>query len=270
MAPVDRQVLPGDPRRLGTGQEPDGGGHVLDGADAADGHLGQVVVEQRATGGDEGHQLVVHDARLDGVDPDPGGAQLLGGVPAQHVDAGLGRSVGPEVAVGEAPGPRGHPDDRAARCLAAADPGPHAGRHQGGTVLDAEEGADQVEVHGGPDLADVGLGHRPHVERSAGAGEEDLEPAPLLGRHPDRLGDLVLDGDVGHHVPGGAHRVRPRRGHVRQDSDRLAQAILGAPADGDVGAVGDQARGGAETDAAAPAGHQRREPGDTMRTFSPR
>ena len=42
-------------------------------------------------------------------------------------------------------------------------------------------------------LLDVGLDQRSQVERPAGAGEEDVEPVALVGRHPDRLGDDLAD-----------------------------------------------------------------------------
>ena len=52
---------------------------------------------------------------------------------------------------------------------------PPAVAHRRDRVLDAQRGADEVEVDRGPDRVDVGLGERAHVERPAGVGEEDVE-----------------------------------------------------------------------------------------------
>ncbi len=98
-------------------------GHVLDGADPSERHLLQVVVEQRAAGGDGGHELVVDDPGRHGVDPDAERAELLGGRLGEEADAGLGHAVGPQVRMGETAGARGHEDDGAGppwACMAAA------------------------------------------------------------------------------------------------------------------------------------------------------
>ena len=53
VAAVDAERLAGDEGGLGPDEVADGRRHVLDRADPAERHLGQVVVEQRAAGGDE-------------------------------------------------------------------------------------------------------------------------------------------------------------------------------------------------------------------------
>src|SRR5664279_3167265 len=70
VAAVHGQALAADPSGLGPGQKPDRSRDVLDRPQTADRHLGQVVVEKRAPGGDRRHQFVIDDSRLDRVDPD--------------------------------------------------------------------------------------------------------------------------------------------------------------------------------------------------------
>ena len=219
--------------------------------DPGDRHARDVVVQQRAPGGDERHELVVDDARLHAVDPDAVGTQLLRGALAEHVDAGLRGPVGPQVAVGEGAGARRHADDRAAPVRA----------HRSHGVLDRQHGADQVDVDGGTQGLGVRVGERPHVERSAGVGEEDAQAAGGLGGEGHGGGDLLLDGHVGHDVTDRAALTDRRRDLL----DRCHELVLGATADRDVCAVGGQADGRPEPDAAASAGDECGHAGDRGR-----
>ena len=81
-------------------------------------------------------------------------------------------------------------------------------------MLDAEKGPDEIEIDGGPHLGQVGAGDRAHVHRPSGVGEQDVEPAAFNGGGIHRMGHLLLDGHVGHHIGSGAlrtaaHRRRP-------------------------------------------------------------
>ncbi len=137
----------------------------------------------------------------------------------------------------------------------------------GAACLMDKEGADQVEVDGGPDLVGIGPGDGTHVHGSPGIGEQDVEPAPLGRGGGHRRRHLVLDRHVGDHVGGGSPgRGRRRPGRVGggrlENADRGAQALLGPPADGHMGAVADQTDGGTETDPASAPGDQGRQAAD--------
>src|SRR6202020_859043 len=149
---------------------------------------------------------------------------------------------------GEMAGSRRHPDDRPS--LAAGHPGGHDRRR----MLHTQERPDQVHVHGGADGLQVGVSQRAHMERSAGVGEEDVEPAGASGCDADGVHHLLFYGDVGDHIV-----CRPQR---RQLVDRPLQPVLGAPADSDVGAVSPQSLRRSEADTASTPGDQRRQPLD--------
>ena len=222
VAAVDPDRLAGDPRRLGPGEEAHERGDVLGLADAADRHLGEVVVEDRVRGHDAGDQLGRHQSRLHRVDAHLRRTELVGRHSHEHVDAGLPDAVRAEVAVGRRPRDRRHADERS----------PATARHHRRGVLEREERADDVHVDGRPPLLERAARDRTHVHRAAGARHRDLQRAgPLGGCSYCRL-HLVLVRDVGHDPPG----AELRRG--------LLEARLRPSADRDRGPVGDQRRRG--------------------------
>ena len=87
------------------------------------------------------------------------------------------------------------------------------------------------------------------MHRPAGVGDEDVEPTGHLGGERVGRGDLVLDGHVGDDVANGG-TVGCLGG---DDVHRGHELVLGAAADGDVGAVLHEADGTAEADAASAA-----------------
>ena len=89
---------------------------------------------------------------------------------------------------------------------------------------------------------------RPDVQRAARARHHDVELPRGLARRLDRSARGRFVGDVGHDEAGVAAEL----------ADRFLEALLGAPADRDLGAVGREPPGGAEADAAAAARDQRR------------
>ena len=119
--------------------------------------------------------------------------------------------------------------------------------HQlGRGVLDGEEGADHVDVDGGPELVDARGHQRPHVRRAAGAGDGHAQPARRIGGDGHGGDHVVFGGDVGRHRP---HRAA-------QLLEGGVETLLAAAADGDDGAVGRQTLGGGKPDATAAAGDQ--------------
>ena len=120
MAAVDPEALTGDPRRVGAGEEGDGAGDVVDGAEATERHLGQVVGAGHFVRGERVRRVGGDEAGLHGVDADPVRAELVGRVAHQHVEPGLARAVRPHERVGERPGDGGHGDDRSPAAAASA------------------------------------------------------------------------------------------------------------------------------------------------------
>ena len=131
-------------------------------------------------------------------------------------------------------------------------------RHHRRTVFDTEEGSDQVEIDRRPHLIHVSVDHRAHVHGAARVGEQDVEAAPLRRRHLDCMGNLLLDGHIGHHVTGGASgRAGPSGGgRLLEHGDGRTEPVLGAPADGDMGAVAHQPSGRSQPDPASTSGDQ--------------
>ena len=196
VAAVDAQHLPGDPRRLRTGEIAHGRRDVVDGADACDRHVLVVAVEDRSARRDERHQLGVDDARLHRVDADVVLAELVGRALHEHLDAGLARAVRAHEPVRRVTGDRRHADDRAAA----------AAHHRRRRVLDAEERADEVEVDGRPPAVDIGCDDRAAVQRATRAREQHVELAGRFDRGGDGALDVGLVGDVADDV---AARSRP-------------------------------------------------------------
>ena len=98
-------------------------------------------------------------------------------------------------------------------------------------------------------------------EPPAQANSPSMRPvASALRRH--RRGDLLLDGDVGHDVAG---RGAVGRGAASDALVRVDELLLGAPADRDVRAVGGEALGRGEPDAAPAAGDEDGPAGDAGR-----
>ena len=155
----------------------------------------------------------------------PSGPSSSPAVLAREGRCPLGDAVGPQVAVGEAAGSRGHEHDGPRTAL---------GLHGPGAVLHADHRAHQVQVDGGAHGIDIGVGHRADVGGAAGTGEEPVDAPGRLGRGGHGGRQLVLDGDVGHHVAGGG----TPGGRCGDPPDGIGQLLLGAPADGDVHAVG--------------------------------
>src|SRR5207248_336039 len=75
---VDADDLAGDPAALGPGQVPHRAGDVVGGSEPADRHLGQVVVADVVVADEGRGQVGRHQPGPHPVDPDAGGAQLVG------------------------------------------------------------------------------------------------------------------------------------------------------------------------------------------------
>ena len=249
MATVDAEYLAGDEGRLGPDEVAHGCRDVIDRADAAERHLHEVVVEERAARGDEGHQFVVDDPRGDSVDADAERPELLGRRLGQEADPRLRDAVGPQVRVREAPGTRRHEHDGAGSTLRL---------HGRRPLLHADDRAHQVQVDGGAHGGHVGGQDGADVGRTARAGEQAVDAPGRLGRRATAARDLLLHGDVGHHVARRRSRRRPRRDARR----RVGELLLGAPADRDVRALCCEVLRRGQPDAAAAPGDEDRPAGD--------
>ena len=163
----------------------------------------------------------------DRVDPQAGGAVLVGGVAHERLEPGLGDRVRAEPEVGDVAGDRRHADERPAPRL-------HEVRHR---ALQRDQRAEHVELQHPGELADVLQVRGRHTAAAARVGDHRVEPAGRLARDVDRRLHAVLVGDVGGdvlHAPAVAHRFTDDLGGV--DETRL-----GATADGDRGTVGGEA-----------------------------
>ena len=141
------------------------------------------------------------------------------------------------------------------------DPGVCCACERRAGVLHADDRAHQVQIDGGADRGDVGVEDRTEVQRSPGAGEEPVDAAGGPGGGLDRGRDLLFDRDIGHRV-----RDRgPTGGHRRDALDGVGELLLGAAADGHMGAVARQPLGRGQPDAAAAARDQDRPALDAAR-----
>ena len=196
------------------GEEDHRVGHVLDLAEPAergqldhraDGRLGGREQPERGhVLGQPGAHLGRHQPGVDAVDPDAV-AELAGlhrGHPGEPVDRGLGRRVDRDAGEGDGRGDRGDVDD------AAAGAGRAARAHGPQAVLDAERGAEDVDLQHRADVLGVHLGDQAG-DLDAGVVDQDVQPAELRHGLLDGGGPAGVVGDVEGDEAVAVTRARP-------------------------------------------------------------
>ena len=160
--------------------------------------------------------------------------------------AALTRPVRTEEGVHQTARDRGHADERTVTGL----------DQMRNRVLEAQEGADRVQVQDADEFRGVLLADGGEPAAAARVGDAAGQPAGGLRGERDRLLDRSLFGDVRNDLTDRPGTCRADPGLGLDALDGLGELGFGTTTDRDVGAISDQARGASPADTGSATGHQ--------------